>query len=88
MLGSGVLTKPSPNSGRAPVATLAFFNQKAISLILNICRDNPLHGSKLLDYLDFCKGYELYIKKDHLDPRGLEELINIVKGMNTGRKFD
>lgn len=81
MLGLGVLTKPSPNRS---VATLAFNSKKAISLILcAICRDNPLHGSKLLDYLDFCKGYELFLKKDHLDPKGLEELINIVKGMNT-----
>lgn len=87
MLGWGVLTKPSPNRS---VATLAFNSKKAISLILNICRDNPLHGSKLLDYLD-CKGQvsleqtnqELFLKKDHLDPKGLEELINIVKGMNT-----
>ena len=87
MLGLLVLSKPSPNKS---VATLAFNSKKAISLIFNICRDNFLHGSKLLDYLDFCKGYELYIKKAHLDPRGLEELINIniVKGMNTGRKFD
>ena len=85
MLGQGVLIKPSPNS---TVATLAFYSKEAINLIIKICKDNPLQGTKQLDFLDFCKAYSLYTSKDSLDPIGMTKLVSIVKGMNSGRKFD
>lgn len=85
MLGQGVIIKPSPNR---TVATLAFYRKEAISLLIQICKENPLQGAKHLDFLDFCKGYEIYLNKGYLNPIGLTKLISIVKGMNSGRKFD
>lgn len=84
MLGQGVIIKPSPKS---TVATLAFYRKEAISLVIQICKENPLQGAKQLDFLDFCKGYEIYLNKGHLDPIGFTNLIRIVKGMNSGRKW-
>lgn len=85
MLGQGILTKPSKNRS---VATLSFSNNKAISLLINICEENCLHGAKQLDFLDFCKASNKYTKKEHLNPAGLLEIISIVQGMNNGRKFE
>ena len=85
MLGQGVLIKPSPNS---TVATLAFYSKEAINLIIQIYNENPLQGAKQLDYLDFCKAYSMFTSKDYLDPIGMTKLVSIVKGMNSGRKFD
>ena len=85
MLGQGNLIKPSPNRS---VATLAFYSKEAINLIIKICKDNPLQGAKQLDFLDFCKAYSLYTSKDYLDPIGMTKLVSVVKGMNSGRKFD
>ena len=56
MLGQGVIIKPSPNS---TVATLAFYRKEAISLLIKICKENPLQGAKQLYFIDFCKGYEI-----------------------------
>ena len=85
MLGQGVLIKPSPNS---TVATLAFYSKEAISLLIKICKEYSLQGAKELDFVDFCKGYEIYLNKGHLDPIEVKKLINIVKGLNTGRTFE
>ena len=85
MLGQGVLIKPFPNR---TVATLAFYSQEAISFLIQICKENSLQGAKKLDFLDFCKGYEIYLNKGHLDPIEITKLISIVKGMNSGRVFE
>ena len=85
MLGQGVLIKPFPNR---TVATLAFYSQEAISFLIQICKENSLQGAKKLDFLDFCKGYEIYLNKGHLDPIEITKLISIVKGMNSGRIFE
>jgi hypothetical protein len=47
----------------------------------------PLTGCKKLDYLDLCKAAELIKNKAHLTTEGLEEIIRIKEGMNTGRKL-
>lgn len=82
LLGEGILIKPS--KGRT-VSTLAFSNKKAIFAVIRVCQENLLHGAKQLDFLDFCKGYELYINKAHLDPIGINELKLVVNGMNSRR---
>lgn len=46
----------------------------------------PLQGPKLLDFVDWCKAVEIIKAKGHLTFEGLEQLQNIKKGMNTGRK--
>lgn len=47
----------------------------------------PLTGCKKQDYLDFCKVAELMKNKAHLTSEGLDEIIRIKAGMNTGRKL-
>jgi len=47
---------------------------------------NPLHSSKLLDYLDFKQVVELVNSKQHLNPEGLSLIRTIKASMNNGRK--
>jgi hypothetical protein len=46
---------------------------------------NPLHSSKLLDYLDFKRVVELVNSKQHLNPEGLSLIRAIKASMNNGR---
>jgi hypothetical protein len=46
-----------------------------------------LHGSKALDFADFCKVAELMKTKAHLTQEGLEQIRVIKSGMNKGRKY-
>ena len=84
LVGTGNII--SPSSGRN-VSTLAFTSKSSILSLINILNKYPLQGVKRLDYLDFCKGYDLYLKKEHLNPSGLKKILSIAKGMNNGRKF-
>ena len=84
LLGTGKIIRPS--SGRN-VSTLAFTSKSSILSLINILNKYPLQGVKFLDYLDFCKGYELYLKKEHLNPDGLKKFLSIAEGMNNGRNF-
>ena len=68
MLGQGNLIKPSPNRS---VATLAFYSKEAINLIIKICKDNPLQGTKQLDFLDFCMVAKIMSEGKHLTTEGL-----------------
>ena len=43
-------------------------------------------GSKYLDYMDWCKIALIMQNKNHLTPKGLNEIIAIKAGMNKGRK--
>lgn len=45
----------------------------------------PLQGSKILNFVDFCKVAELMNNKAHLTKDGLEEIRKIRSGMNNGR---
>jgi hypothetical protein len=47
---------------------------------------NPLHSSKLLDYLDFKQVVELVNTKQHLNPEGLSLIRTIKATMNNGRR--
>jgi len=42
-------------------------------------------GVKSLDFNDFCKVAYKFKSKGHLTPEGLEQILKIKKGMNTGR---
>lgn len=48
---------------------------------------NPIYGAKNKDFLDICKGVHIIKNKKHLTSEGLNELKNLVYGMNTYRKF-
>jgi hypothetical protein len=45
----------------------------------------PLHGAKLADYVDFVKVAQLIKDKSHLTTEGLNPILKIKSGMNTGR---
>ncbi len=57
------------------------------NIIIPFFQKYPLLGAKRLDYADFCKVAKLMAKKVHLTPDGLDEIIKIQAGMNTGRDY-
>jgi hypothetical protein len=63
MLSLGKIVKPGVNR---TVSSLGFSDKSSISSIIQIFKENPLFGSKQLDFLDFCKGFELYCQQAHL----------------------
>jgi hypothetical protein len=85
ILNCGYIIKPS--SGRN-VATLVFSDKIGINKIIQLCNENTLLGSKNKDYLDFCKAYNMFLNKEHLNLTGLQKIIKIARGMNSGRKYD
>jgi LAGLIDADG endonuclease len=76
-----------PSSGRS-VATLVFSDKIGINKIIQLCNEIQLLGSKKKDFIDFCKVYNLFLNKEHLNSSGLNKIVKIVRGMNLGRKFD
>jgi hypothetical protein len=42
-------------------------------------------GTKFTDFKDWCKVGEIIKTKNHLTPKGLEQIIQIRSGMNKGR---
>jgi hypothetical protein len=46
-----------------------------------------LLGVKQLDYLDWCKVANLISEGSHLTNEGLDKILLIKAGMNTGRKL-
>lgn len=48
----------------------------------------PLLGIKALNYADFRKVAEIIKVKGHLTDSGLEEILKIKAGMNSGRSFE
>lgn len=55
--------------------------------IIPFFREYPLHGTKRLDFEDFCKIIELVKNKEHLTSKGLEEIRKIQSSMNRNRKL-
>ena len=47
----------------------------------------PILGKKYKDYKDFCIVGELMKDNKHLSKEGLEQILKIKAGMNTGREF-
>ena len=45
----------------------------------------PLHGSKALDYTDFCRVADIMKDNGHLTADGLEKILKIKEGMNQRR---
>lgn len=83
-LGSGSVTKYSGKA--AVVLTITNFSD-ITNTIIPFFYNNPLLGVKLLDYLDWCKIAKLMSEGSHLTTEGLNLIIKIKSGMNTGREF-
>jgi hypothetical protein len=58
-----------------------------INLIIPYFNKYPIQGTKMLDYIGFCKVAELMQTKAHLTDEGLEEIRQIKCVMNTGRNL-
>lgn len=80
-LDCGTITSQN-NACYFSVNKLLDIEQKIIPFI----RKNPLYGVKLRDFEDFCKVVQIVNNKEHLTPKGLEEIKKIKSGMNRGRK--
>lgn len=53
--------------------------------VLPLFKKYPILGVKFQDYLDFSKIIEILKNKAHITKEGIEEILNIKAGMNTGR---
>jgi hypothetical protein len=58
----------------------------ATNILVPFFDKNPLHSSKLLDYLDFKQVVELVNSKQHLNPEGLSLIRTLKASMNNGRR--
>lgn len=56
------------------------------SKIIPFFNKYPLHSNKAKDYQDFLKVAQIIKEKRHLTQSGLDEVLKIKSGMNTGRK--
>lgn len=63
------------------VTSIRSFEDKIFPIFVNSC----LTGTKLLDFQDFYKVYNIMKAKGHLTVDGLNEILKIKEGMNTGR---
>ena len=57
-----------------------------IDIIIPFFDKYPLRGQKLLNYNDFKSVIEIVQSKEHLTDLGFNKILDIKKGMNTGRK--
>ncbi len=79
----GVLyEKPNINQVHFVVFKFSDIRDKIIPFLY----DNPLQGSKALDFSDFCKVAKLMENKAHLDNKGLKQIVLIKEKMNFGRE--
>jgi len=84
-LGSGSIYKYPGKDGI--VLIIVKFSDITNIIIPFFFEKNPLHGVKILDYLDWCKIAQLMIGGSHLTIEGLNLIREIKSGMNTGRKY-
>ena len=52
---------------------------------INLFENTSFHGTKALEYLDFCKGISIINSKLHKTSEGFLELSNITSNMNSKR---
>jgi hypothetical protein len=80
--GCGILQKDS----RGPYVNLLVYsfadNYGKIMPFFNL---HNIVGKKSADFKDWCKAAEIIKAKDHVTPKGLEQIREIKSGMNKGR---
>jgi len=57
-----------------------------IKIIIPMFKSHPIQGIKQLDSPDFCKVAALIAKREHLNQKGLAQILLIKERMNTKRK--
>ena len=81
--GCGILQKDS----RGPYVNLLVYNfADNYGKIIPLFNPQPtVVGNKSADFKDWCKAAEIIKAKDHVTPKGLEQIREIKSGMNKGR---
>lgn len=67
------------------VAQYEVYDLKNIPKIINIFTQHPLRTTKLLNFLDFKRAYELYKGPTRSSSEVVQEIANLKEGMNTTR---
>ena len=55
-------------------------------ILIDYLKEYPLYSSKFLDFLDWEKGFNIILNKEHKTDKGKESIIKLKKGMNSSRK--
>nr|ATI20445.1 LAGLIDADG endonuclease [Juglanconis juglandina] len=74
------------DSGGGGVTILVRKLSDITEILVPLFKNHKLHGTKRLDFDDFCKVGVLMSNKEHLSKIGLDKILQIKKFMNTGRK--
>ena len=53
--------------------------------LITYFNDYPLRGNNYKSFLDWVKLYYMMLSKEHLTEQGLNQILKIKAGMNTGR---
>lgn len=72
------------SDGSCKIVTVTKFAD-IINIIIPFFQKYPIQGIKRLDFTDFVKVAELINNKQHLTKEGLDQILLIKSGMNTGR---
>jgi hypothetical protein len=83
-LGSGKIYK---YAGKSAVSLSIVDFKDITNIIIPFLNENPIIGTKLYDYFDWCKIHSLMVNRSHLTVEGINSIKKIKSGMNTGRKF-
>lgn len=67
------------------VAQYEVFDLKGVAKIIEIFTQYPLNSTKLLNFLDFKKAFELYRSPDRKSDKVVQEIAKIKSGMNSQR---
>lgn len=61
--------------------------EDVLNKIIPFFQKYPLHGVKRFEFFDFVKAADLIKDKAHLTSEGLDKILAIKSGMNSGRCF-
>ena len=56
-------------------------------ILIDYLKEYPLYSSKFLDFLDWEKGFNIILNKEHRTDKGKESIVKLKKGMNSSRKL-
>ena len=83
-LDAGIVNIHSKNAFVFKITKLADLTNKIIPLF----EQNPIHGLKQLDFVDFCEVAKIMSEGKHHTTEGLDLIRTIKNKMNTKRKID
>lgn len=82
-LGGGKVHKYTASAVHLSIVDFSLITE----IIIPLFEENPLVGVKSLDFIDWCKIHELMVNRSHLTVEGMNSILKIKLGMNSGRSF-